>query len=208
MKKLLIFLGLLVLSASGIAAEPPEFVVKHATKANLQEIRGGGYILYLRHGTTDASRPDRAPQVDLNDCSTQRPLTEEGRKLMVRVGEYIRKAAIPIAEVRVSPLCRARESAQAAFGENKFVVDNQLMYSGNMTDQEKAPVVARTRALITQPVPAGSNRLILAHAPNLMDVMGYFPKPEGTLVILKPLAGGNFEYIASIQPQSWPELLQ
>ncbi|HZX29843.1 MAG TPA: histidine phosphatase family protein, partial [Rhodocyclaceae bacterium] len=183
MKRLFLFLGLLVLSASGIAAEPPEFVVKPATKANLQEIRGGGYVLYLRHGLTDRSRPDRAPQVDLNDCSTQRPLSDEGRKLMARIGEYLRKAAIPIAEVRVSPLCRARESAQIVFGENKFVVDNQLMYSGNMTDQEKAPVVARTRALLTQPVPAGSNRLILAHAPNLMDAIGYFPKQEGTLVI-------------------------
>lgn len=207
MKNLAAFLGFLLLSISGIAAEPPEFAIKPATKANLHDIRGGGYVLYLRHGSTDASRPDRAPQVDLNDCSTQRPLTEEGRKLMVRIGDYIRKAAIPIAEVRASPLCRARESAQAAFGD-KFVIDNLLMYSGNMTAQEKAPVVERTRALITQPVAAGSNRLILAHAPNLMDVMGYFPKPEGSLVILKPLPDGNFEYVATILPQNWPDLLQ
>lgn len=207
MKRFAAVLGLLLLSAAGGAAEPPEFAVRPATKANLQDIRGGGYVLYLRHGTTDASRPDRAPQVDLADCSTQRPLTEEGRKLMAKVGDYIRKAAIPIAEVRVSPLCRARESAQAAFVD-KFVVDNLLMYSGNMTAQEKAPVVEHTRALIVQPVPAGSNRLILAHAPNLMDVMGYFPKPEGSLVILKPLPGGNFEYVATILPQNWPELLQ
>lgn len=207
MKMQSLLFGLLAFSLSAMAADPPEFAVRLATKANLQEIRNGGYVLYLRHGTTDASRPDRAPQVDLSDCSTQRPLTEDGRKLMVRVGDYIRRAAIPIAEVRVSPLCRARESAQAAFGE-RFVVDDQLMYSGNMTDQEKAPVVARTRALISQPVPAGSNRLILAHAPNLMDVMGYFPKPEGSLVILKPLGNGGFEYIATIQPQAWPELLQ
>lgn len=207
MKKLSTLFGLLLLCASAFAAEPPEFIVKTATKANLQEIRGGGYVLYLRHGITDASRPDRAPQVDLADCSTQRPLTEEGRKLMVRVGDYIRKAGIPIAEVRVSPLCRARESAQAAFGD-KFVVDSQLMYSGNMTDQEKAPVVAHTRALLTQPVAAGSNRLILAHAPNLMDTIGYFPKPEGSLIILKPLPGGKVEYIATIMPQHWPDLLQ
>jgi len=199
------FLGLAA-TACG-AAEPPEFAVRLATKAQLQQVRGGGFVLYLRHGTTDASRPDRAPQVDLNDCSTQRPLTEEGRKLVARVGDYLRKAAIPIGEVRVSPLCRARESAQAAFGD-KFTVDNLLMYTGNMTDQEKIPVVEHTRALIVQPVPAGTNRLILAHAPNLMDVMGYFPKPEATVVILKPLPGGNFEYVASILPQNWPELLQ
>ncbi len=189
-----------------LAAEPPEFVVRVATRADLQAVRGGGYVLYLRHGTTDTSRPDRSPQVDLDDCSTQRPLTGEGRKLMARVGEYVRRAGIPIGDILVSPLCRARESAEAAFGD-RFAIEPRLMYSGNMTDAEKAPVVARTRELIVRPVAPGANRLILAHAPNLMDVMGYFPKPEGTLVILRPLPGGRFEYVSSILPQAWPELL-
>lgn len=207
MKKLSTLLGLLLICTSALAAELPELPTKIATKANLQEIRSGGYVLYLRHGLTDTSHPDRAPQVDLNDCSTQRPLTEDGRKLMVRIGDYIRKAGIPISEVRASPMCRARQSAQAAFGD-KFVVDNLLMYSGNMTDQEKAPVVAHTLALLTQPVAAGTNRLILAHSPNLMDTVGYYPRPEGTMVILKPLPGGKVEYIATIMPQHWPDLLQ
>lgn len=193
-------------SAATLAAEPPDFAVRLATRAQVQQLREGGHVLYMRHGSTDPTRPDRAPQVDLNDCSTQRPLTEEGRKLAARVGDYLRRAAIPIAEIHVSPLCRARDSARAAFGE-VFTIDKLLMYSGNMTDQEKAPVVARTRALIVLPVAPGSNRLILAHAPNLMDVMGYFPKPEGTVVILRPLPGGNFEYVASILPQNWPDLL-
>lgn len=200
-------LGFVLFGAAALAAEPPEFVIRAATQANLQALRAGGFVLYMRHGNTDPTRPDRAPQVDLNDCSTQRPLTEEGRRLAARIGEYLRRANIPLGEIRASPLCRARESAQAAFGE-RFAVDNLLMYSGNMTDQEKAPVVARTRALLTQPVAPGTNRLILAHAPNLMDVMGYFPKPEGTVVILKPSPGGEFEYVASILPQHWPDLLQ
>ena len=42
------------------------------------------------------------------------------------------------------------------------------------------------------------NRLLLAHASNLMDLMGYFPK-EGTLVVFRPLGDpAGFEYIASI----------
>lgn len=43
----------------------------------------------------------------------QRPLTVEGRQLMARVGDAIRKANIPVSELHISPMCRARESAEA-----------------------------------------------------------------------------------------------
>ena len=48
----------------------------------------------------------------------------------------------------------------------------------------------------------------MAHAPNLMDLMGYFPK-EGTLVVFRPLGeAAGFEYIASIPAAQWGELLR
>lgn len=54
---------------------------------------------------------------------------------------------------------------------------------------------------------AGRNRLLVAHGPNLMDLMGYFPK-EATLVVFRPKGQGRFGYVASILPASWPELLR
>ncbi|HAF45671.1 MAG TPA: histidine phosphatase family protein [Gallionellaceae bacterium] len=200
---LFIALATFPLLAAEVAA--PAFVEQQVSPALLKQLRGGGYVLYMRHGNTDTSRPDRVPSVDLNDCSTQRPLTKEGRQVAVDVGQAIRKARIPVGETFSSPLCRAKESAMAAFGE-KYTVDNLLMYTANMTTDEKQPVVARTRALLSAPVAAGSNRVLVAHAPNLMDLMGYFPKPEGTLVIFRPL-GDSFEYLGSIAPQQWKELL-
>ncbi len=187
-------------------AEPAAFVEQLATPQLLDELREGGFVLYLRHGLTDNAVPDRAPAVDLNDCSTQRPLTEEGREQVRRVGEHIRAVGIPIAELHVSPLCRARQSAAAAFPELAAQVDNNLMYTAHLTSAEKAPIIARTRELFTIPVAAGSNRLLLAHGPNLMDLMGYFPK-ESTLVVFRPTADGSFQYIASIPPEHWAALL-
>lgn len=190
-----------------LAAEvaTPAFVEQQVSPALLKQLRGGGYVLYMRHGNTDTSRPDRVPSVDLNDCSTQRPLTAEGRQVAADVGKAISRAKIPVGEIFSSPLCRAKESAKAAFGE-RYTVDNLLMYTANMTTEEKQPVVARTRALLSAPVAAGSNRVLVAHAPNLMDLMGYFPKPEGTVVVFRPL-GDGFEYLGSIAPQQWKELL-
>jgi len=50
--------------------------------------------------------------------------------------------------------------------------------------------------------------MIVAHAPNMADVMGYFVKPEGTVVVIRPLGESKFEYIASIPPTLWASLLK
>lgn len=211
--RILMLLGI-VLAASGVwavdpMATPPsaaqKFIEVLATPELLKQLRAGGYVLYLRHGQTDNARPDRYPAIDLNDCSTQRPLTEEGRKQMQRVGEAVRKASIPLGEIRISPLCRVRESTAAAFPASQPTIDNDLMYTANLTSEQKAPILANTRRLLAEPVPGGRNRLLVAHAPNLMDLIGYFPK-EATLVIFKPLGVAGFDYIASIPPSHWAEL--
>ncbi|MDT8998302.1 histidine phosphatase family protein [Paucibacter sp. APW11] len=174
----------------------------------LEQLRRGGFVLYLRHGATDNSKPDRATGVDLNDCSTQRPLSAEGHKMAVRVGEAMRKARIPIGDILISPLCRVRDTVADAFPGQAYVLDQQLMYTANFTDVQKAPIIARTRQLLSTAVAAGNNRLLIAHAPNLMDLMGYFPK-EATLVVFRPLGEkGGFEYVASIPPALWGELLR
>jgi phosphohistidine phosphatase SixA len=186
----------------------PAFAEKLATPALVADVRKGGYVLYMRHGTTDNSRADRAPAVDLNDCSTQRVLNEEGRKLAAAVGRAIAKAKIPVGEVFHSPMCRARESAELAFPALRASLQPEpyLAYTANLTAEQKKPVLAATRALVSKPVPLGSNRVLVAHAPNMADLMGYFVKPEGTVVVLRPLGEGTFEYLGSIPPDLWSQL--
>lgn len=206
--RLLLCLAAAVVPWGGALAEPlPAFVERLATREQLQQLREGGYVIYLRHGTTDGARPDQVPDVDLNDCATQRPLTEAGRQLMVEVGQAFREARIPLGDIFVSPLCRSRESAEAAFGK-RYTVDPLLMYTANLSTVEKRPILENTRRLLSLPVPAGTNRVVLAHAPNLADLMGYFVKPEGTAVIIQPLGDRGFVYVASIPPRRWPELLR
>ena len=189
---------------------PPVFQEIMATPALLADLRKGGFVLYLRHGTTDNSRADRAPSVDLNDCNTQRVLNNEGRKLIASVGRAMAKAKIPVGEIFHSPMCRARESAELAFPAQRARLQPELnlAYTANLTAEEKKPVLAATRKLVSAPVAPGSNRVLVAHAPNMADLMGYFVKPEGTLVVLRPLGNEKFEYIASIPPTLWASLLK
>lgn len=191
-------------------AKAPVFVEKLATPKLLDEVRRGGFVLYMRHGNTDNSRADAVPKIDLNDCATQRVLSDEGRRVAARVGQYLREARIPVGEVIHSPMCRARDSAQLAFPQagDKLRPEPGLTYSSNLTTEEKQPVLAKTRELVSSPVAAGTNRVLVAHAPNLADLMGYFVKPEATVVVLQPLGEGRFDYLASIHPAMWPKLLK
>lgn len=198
--------GFMMLSVPLMAAET-KLVAKPASKEIINDLTKGGFVIYMRHGPTDTSKPDRVPDVDLEDCTTQRPLTEEGRAVSAGVGNAIRKAGIPVGEIIVSPMCRTKETAQAAFGTD-FSVNLNLRYSSNFTSDKKLVASKTTLELISRVVKPGTNRVLVAHGPNLMDLMGYFVKPEATVVIFRPMGDKRFEYIASIPPTMWPELLK
>lgn len=207
MKTLASLLSGILLSLSAFAADTPNFVEKPITPALLNQIRSGGFVLYMRHGNTDNSRADRFPAVDLSDCSTQRVLSDAGRQLMRDVGRHLKAAAIPLGRILVSPMCRTRESAQLAIGQ-RFEISEPLMYSANMTREQKQPRIVALKKLLAEPVPPGSNTLIVAHAPNLDDLIGFFVRPEGTIVVFRQGGSTGFEYVASIHPADWAELLR
>lgn len=205
---------LIALVRPAFAADTQELPARSAFKpvvasaAHIETLRAGGFVIYMRHGTTDARFPDRIP-VRIDDCGSQRPLTDAGRAELDRMGAYFARLGVPYSRVISSPFCRARERARRVFGE-PVEVDPLLMYTATMSAADKAPAVARTREWLSTPVAAvGDNRVVVAHGPNIAEVMDYLPR-EATLVIFRPqdAAGAGFEYVASIEPGHWPELLQ
>ena len=199
----------LAIFASPVSAvdHHPTFSELAATVELIESVQQGGFVLYMRHGATDSAQPDQVP-IDLDDCATQRPLTDAGRDEVRAVGVALRQAGIPFGEILSSPLCRAVETARIVFPAAEISVVAQLMYTAHLTSEEKLPIVATTRELISRPVAMGANRVLVAHAPNLADVMAYFPAVEGTVVVFRPRGDGEFDYLASIHPDHWPELLE
>ena len=181
-----------------------------ATKDVLKSLRGGGYVIYMRHADTDTSKPDAVPKVDLNDCGTQRNLNAEGRKAAAAIGRHIRNAHIPVGEVIYSPFCRTRETAQLAFGggSTRLREEPLIGYPSNMTAEEKKPVLAMSRELLSAPVAPGTNRVIVGHTQNVAELIEFFVKPEGAIAVFRPQGAGRFEYVASILPNAWAELLK
>jgi len=69
-----------------------------------------GYVLLLRHALAPGvGDPDN---FKLDDCSTQRNLSAQGREDAKAIGQWIKRRDIKIAQVQSSRWCRAKESAQ------------------------------------------------------------------------------------------------
>lgn len=207
-----LFLTLACISPAALAdaqeddfGEIREFDTKPLTRAIVEQLRKGGYVLYMRHGNTDTTKPDQI-DADINDCATQRPLSQEGKRIVTSIGKIIRKAKIPVGEIHSSPMCRAKDSALLAFGKTGSL-NAGLMYTANMTDKQKFQALDTIRELVSMQVSGHTNRAIVAHSQNIMALIGYLPSPEGTVVIFEPLGNHQFKYIASVNPKEWAELL-
>ena len=68
------------------------------------------YVILFRHALAPGTGDPRNFQ--LNDCSTQRNLSEEGRKQAVRIGEELKRRKILITRVLSSQWCRCLETAK------------------------------------------------------------------------------------------------
>ena len=78
-------------------------------------LEGGGQVVLLRHAITTPGVGD-PPGMRLDDCSSQRNLTDNGRRDARQLGEAFRAHRIVVARVLSSPWCRCLETARLAFG--------------------------------------------------------------------------------------------
>ena len=104
-----------LLGALGLAATRGAAAGDDAARA-WRMLREGGLVVLMRHASTEPGLGDpRGFRID--DCATQRNLSEAGRAEARRVGERFRAERVRVARVYTSPWCRCRETARLAFGE-------------------------------------------------------------------------------------------
>jgi broad specificity phosphatase PhoE len=83
-------------------------------------LESGGRVVLIRHAITTPGAGD-PPGMRLEDCSTQRNLSDEGRRHARAIGEAFRSRRIDIDRVLSSPWCRCKETAQLAIGNGAEV---------------------------------------------------------------------------------------
>ena len=88
-----------------------------ATEAGWALLREGGHVVLMRHamspGTGDPAN------FDINDCSTQRGLSEQGRQQADRIGTLISVRGARTEQLLSSRYCRCLDTARYAFDDRK-----------------------------------------------------------------------------------------
>jgi phosphohistidine phosphatase SixA len=182
-RHLLITLG--ALSIPGLARARQGYSISEAERL-MAAIQDGGKIIYLRHSTTVHTQVDTGR---LGDRAGQRNLSPEGIGQARALGRALRSLRVPLNEILASPVFRARDTAELAFGEDSVKVTMDLVADDYAGGQVKA-MVAATRRLLTEEPSPGHNRVLVGHRTPLEMVTGRrFPDdvlPEGAMAIFLP----------------------
>ncbi len=167
----------------------------------LSQLRSGGTVIVFRHAATDPSDEDDA-QVDLEDCSTQRNLTGEGRADAETIGAAFRQLEIPVGPVWASPYCRARDTAELAFGRGQVVDGLERLYPevDEVADR-------RLNELIGERAPAGGdpNLVIASHQIYPSALAPPVALDEGEAAIYS-VRGEEVDLLGRVAPDEWAAL--
>ena len=182
MRLLNIILIIFLILTNGIKADTETQVLKN--------LKNGGNLIFIRHAyAPGGGDPDN---FDLNDCSTQRNLSETGREQAKKIGKFFDKNQIPIDKVISSEWCRCKETAEIAF--KKFETKNFLnsffseKFSKNRTKQ-----IENLNRYIDR-WDSSKNLVLVTHYVLITEVLNYAPS-SGEIVIsdIKFKKIGNIE---------------
>jgi len=167
----------------------------------LATLRAGGHILYLRHADTDHGQNDQR-MTSVEDCTTQRNLSDRGRERARAVGDAIRALGVPIGAVLASPLCRTVETAMLAFGAAQKSA--AVREAGPLPPGSPGRFLA-LRVLLSTPVAPGTNTIVVGHAYPYYTLVGGQYLSEGEADVVRP-RGADFEVVARIDLEQWRAL--
>jgi phosphohistidine phosphatase SixA len=149
-------------------------------------MQDGGKVIYLRHGVTNPKEIDTGR---LGDRAGQRNLSPAGAAQAKALGTAFRSLHIPMGQILASPVFRARDTAELAFGADRIEVTTDLVADDYAASNLRAMLDA-TRRLLRTVTPPGDNRILIGHrAPLEMVLQRSFSDavlPEGAMAVFLP----------------------
>jgi broad specificity phosphatase PhoE len=133
-------------------------------------LKAGGQVVLIRHTVTTPGAGD-PPGMRLDDCSTQRNLTDAGRAHARRIGEAFKSRGIPVERVLSSPWCRCLETARLAFGQPEVSEALSNLF-GRPENRERQ--IKQIQALVATK-PAKGNLVLVTHGSTIQALTGVSP---------------------------------
>jgi phosphohistidine phosphatase SixA len=143
-------------------------------------LRAGGHVALMRHADAPGGVGD-PPGFRVDDCATQRNLSEKGRADAEKIGSRLQREGIVFEKILSSPWCRCIDTAKLL---SMGTVETEATF-GNVVvlrDQRDA-LTAGARALIAKWTARG-NLLVVTHGANIFALTGVSPA-SGEIVVVK-----------------------
>ena len=156
----------------------------------INELKVGEKLIFIRHAYAPGNGDPTG--FNLNDCSTQRNLSENGRKQAQRIGEFFNENKIEIDKVLSSEWCRCKETALIAF--KNYETQNFLnsFYSAKFAKNRK--IQMKKLKDYVKSWNGDKNLVLVTHYVVISEVLNYAPS-SGEIVI----ADKNFKKLNSIE---------
>ncbi|MBN8443822.1 MAG: histidine phosphatase family protein [Thauera sp.] len=169
-----LFILALLSGSVGVAAEGP------AQSGLWAALLDGRHVALMRHATAPGVGDPEAFRVD--DCSTQRNLSEAGRRQAKAIGERFRANGIARAVVYSSQWCRCLDTARLlGLGEvTPFAGLNSFFRDSG----REAASSDSVRALALRESRPGRALVLVTHQVNITALSGVFPAP-GEIVVMR-----------------------
>ena len=164
---IIIFLSL----TNGIKADSKQIKI-------LDTLQNGGNLIFIRHAYAPGSGDPN--NFDINDCSTQRNLSDAGREQSKIIGKFFYENKIPIDFVISSEWCRCKETAQIAF--NNFETKSFLnsFYSKKFAQNKKRQIQNLKKFI--ENWSSENNLVLVTHYVVISEILDYAPS-SGEIVI-------------------------
>ena len=158
-------------------------------KKLINQLEKGGKLIFIRHAYAPGSGdPDN---FNLNDCSTQRNLSKEGKKQAKHIGKFFKNKRIKVDKVLSSEWCRCKETAVIAFSDYKTESFLNSFFSDKFR-KNKDLQIKNLKSYIDK-WDKKKNLIFVTHYVVILEILDYAPS-SGEIVI----SDTNFKLIGSI----------
>ena len=155
-----------------------------------------------QYAQTEKDYADQAePTMNLDDCETQRKLSDVAIQQAKDIGAAFEAKEIPVGKVVTSQYCRAWQTAELAFGTYEKDAKLNFLPFEDYTPKQVEEMNANVMPFLTEVPAPGTNTVIVGHDDIFEAATGIYPDPQGMAYVLKPAGNGSFTLEANELPE-------
>jgi len=158
-------------------------ILTNEIKANINDqilvnIQKGGNLIFIRHAHAPGNGdPDN---FDINDCSTQRNLSDSGKVQSKKIGKFFEENNILVDLVISSEWCRCKETALIAFKNFETKSFLNSFYSAKFSKNKNSQIKNLKKYI--DDWDSDKNLVLITHYVVISEVLNYAPN-SGEIVI-------------------------